>query len=1374
MKPVAYNYLGEPVFQSPDGSRAIRGPHSAEILETPLLEPARFLRIDPKAPESHWLCSLAFAFQPGPRHSVSEFFSVCAPQSLLESPAALRDHSRTFLQSASIAYFRRFAPAIDGRLGHAGLMAAIEFYSRSGLGESLAKTSRFSSCFSPIALSLLRLALKELAPIAVSFPFSYFNIAEGLVSRGALSPSASAPWPLTELSGLSSSQIHSQEALPDTVPMDFLLDFRASSSDMDGSLEIHGWPQAGFWADFSPPATVEALLLRHSQALESQGKSKLAYLPLSKLGTPDSTTPLPLLAPQAQSRVDALLAQPKWDEFVGRILGFSPEEMAARLSPEQIDACGMALLAFQRRGGFILADETGKGKGRILAGLARAFLMTGRRVFFVTERRSLFTDFWRDLIAVGADEIAGEPFLLHPHGKIFSADGDLLFKAKSKAKFSAALAEGPANQKIILSTYSQFNRDLKGNPRWSFALEAVKDGALLILDESHNAAGASNTRKNFLEILSRSRAALFSSATFAKHEEALALYQKAIPISSSEMEMMLASLPDSRDHTLARAMSQGLTQTGYLIRREHADDASIPSRLVDISEDPAVCSFVRFQRQAFAEALDALFRFSKAVEMSKMRRGESPESMFWARMGGLLARLARQHNLLCKIESAGRFGKSLFDQGMKPVFALESTFEAFISSLAHQHLEKSAYDDSPDPEALAEDAEPARFSGEIALPSASFADLMRFAAETIAPEALVRAWGDPDTIAAFEDAHSSLSPFADLPASPLDSLSALLGALGVRCGEISGRSLAIRVDANGSSFAHCPPKPEREQTIRQFNHGGLDALIITRAGAAGLSLHADASYSDQRPRAFIELEVSSNPAIRVQFLGRVRRRGQVVPPSYFCLTTGAPFERRQFERAQIKQSRLSGFTSAIDAQGPESFALGDRLISSAGDRLALEWLSARPDAAMLMGIDPGRLSETEGPSEKVLKRLPLLSADEQDAIFDFLLSGLALDADASSRKALGFSRAQGAVLAKRTPFWGLAESFRQFGDPFSSALWADAWIAPNSSKPFGSERASAALSAGEAAMRSDFPDGIAAFLAARAAGISPGNSAAIANLRSASPYLKPGASVRFADPAGPRIIEAMILRVSLSDSRFPFSPSLWALDLIIPGEPDSFRISLGMLFSDPHCYFDDAPSWPLVSLDRHGDKPLSFLSISGHCVYSRWWLDRTGAGKLLPFSDSFGLTREQVIIEPYSSGSLSPLDWPIPLLNFRMAIRLLQSDPRLALQSAFRDQGPSPVILRASEGGWSLSFLPEERARISEFALDRKLGPPSRASRDGSGRVSHYVSSRDIYSVLALLQSRGVVFFAPPTRSGWHSSALLEILRPVRPARASRPKKPKK
>ena len=77
-------------------------------------------------------------------------------------------------------------------------------------------------------------------------------------------------------------------------------------------------------------------------------------------------------------------------------------------SAEQVDAIAMAIYNIEEKNqGCIIGDMTGIGKGRIAAGLIVYAVNQGKLPIFFTEKTNLFSDIYRDLIAINAD--AGIP-----------------------------------------------------------------------------------------------------------------------------------------------------------------------------------------------------------------------------------------------------------------------------------------------------------------------------------------------------------------------------------------------------------------------------------------------------------------------------------------------------------------------------------------------------------------------------------------------------------------------------------------------------------------------------------------------------------------------------------------------------------------------------------------------------------------------------------------------------------------------------------------------------------------------------------------------------------------------------------------------------
>ena len=68
----------------------------------------------------------------------------------------------------------------------------------------------------------------------------------------------------------------------------------------------------------------------------------------------------------------------------------------------------MAIVNMEKDGGFILGDQTGIGKGRVMAAIVRYALKQGTTVpVFVTAKPVLYADIWRDMKAIGVSEMLG-------------------------------------------------------------------------------------------------------------------------------------------------------------------------------------------------------------------------------------------------------------------------------------------------------------------------------------------------------------------------------------------------------------------------------------------------------------------------------------------------------------------------------------------------------------------------------------------------------------------------------------------------------------------------------------------------------------------------------------------------------------------------------------------------------------------------------------------------------------------------------------------------------------------------------------------------------------------------------------------------------
>jgi hypothetical protein len=1351
MKALAYNHLGEIVYEDAEGTRFAGRSSKALASEPAQPSGARFLRAD--APEERWLCALAMSLQPERRLvPVDDFFKIISRHvQPAQRPALLE----AFVVDALHAFYRSRAFLIDSaRCDLESLAQARQLFDQLRFPKALERLSALSTLAPPEAVVALRAAAqaKALPPLQIQAPF--FDPFDGALTMSSAAADSPLPWSI-------SNQARLREPLP-VAPVGAVgtneVQARAQS---DGSWTV-SWPAGAYRCALDQ--ALEAL--REARSTEIGLSGRHPYAPLTSCGPAVASMTTGLSVAHAELAAQIHREGLPWDDGVAEFLGMDHAQMGERLSAEQIDACGLAARSFASRKAFILADETGLGKGRTLAALARAFLRSGRRVTFITEKRHLFSDFWRDLGDVYGAEAPPEPFLLHPKGRVLSPQGDVVAKTPSAAKYKRQLAELKATSLLLLTTYSQFNRDAKHADKHSLALAHAKDG-LLILDESHSASGESRTRENILSLVEACSKCVFSSATYAKHEQAFELYASATPLGRNEMSLLLSSFAGADPLAASNALAQGLVRLGGMARREHAPDENQASRLT--LPDSSKSEEIGALRDKLHHALDALFGLQEALDLAKWRQGEETEPS-WLKLGGALARVCRQFNLLSKVELACDLAASLLAEGKKPVIALESTFEAFMRA---QIAWSSGAQVSPGlwEAEEAQDAEDDCSVGSAA-PDLSFRALFKLIVESAAPDEDVAKLRDQRLVLAKSQAQHAAEQLPDWLASPLDLLRSNLEARGFSVGEISGRSMRVNIAPDGSTTLQARSADEREATVRQFNDGSLDALLITQAGASGISLHAAAQFKDRRPRAFIELEICANPSQRVQFLGRVRRKGQVVAPEYHVVSSGSPYEHRLIERATGKQRLLSGLTSATQELAAGALSIGSQMLSPRGDKVAMEWLRGHPQAAKKLGVDPARpvgKDSLDTPAERLLKRLPLLPAQQQDDVFSFMAAALSIDEKIPLPGLEGRAFLDRPVLARCAPIWGPAAAMESGQGPaaFEPNVYIQEWACLPPVGNLGSiaveQRVAAAterLELGKSVQRL----AVAASRMLSQPALALEIKARMRDLGGAAAHLAPGARLRMSHPDTRRPLEGMILDIEPPEREgWTLYPSQWRIRAGFPGQPFELSLSLASFLDDPHAHLDNGAPVPAKVWDDHPPRPHHFATIDGHCGYSRWYAAQFGAPGAARFVDSQGRARELNCF-PFDATIERAREWKIPLIDPRLALQLLQRDTMLALDDSATDAKPT-CRLAPTPGGW---FLAMERSRhdaIVDFALDRRLGPRKSAVEDGQAWLVRFVSARDIHSVIPMLHLRGCRFFAPASRAKWHATALELLLATAKPAK---------
>ena len=261
----------------------------------------------------------------------------------------------------------------------------------------------------------------------------------------------------------------------------------------------------------------------------------------------------------------------------------------------------------------------------------------------------------------------------------------------------------------------------------------------------------------------------------------------------------------------------------------------------------------------------------------------------------------------------------------------------------------------------------------------------------------------------YEDLALKIQALPELSAAPLDIVRNKIEAAGFSVGELTGRKLQLTIAEDGTEYLTKRAAVKREQLTGGFNSGEIDALIISRTGSTGISLHAGTAFKNQQPRNLIELQPAADIVQRLQFWGRVNRLDQVCSPSITLTNSGLPAETRlqimQNNHLRRMSANISGNadSSSVDTKVPD-------LLNAIGNHVCLQWLSANKEMADRLGFTQdsiayaitqlGLKDETEDLSENVIDmemgtawvdaltgRMMLLKVEEQHSVYAQLADG---------------------------------------------------------------------------------------------------------------------------------------------------------------------------------------------------------------------------------------------------------------------------------------------------------------------------------------------------------------------------------------------------
>lgn len=770
-------------------------------------------------------------------------------------------------------------------------------------------------------------------------------------------------------------------------------------------------------------------LQRVDKSVRGLSTEKVAYAP--KSGNP-FTLKAVMPADQQEAVNKNLEKLGDADQFIVDELGYNDkDDLYSHLAAEQVDSVALALKQAKKGNAFIIGDMTGIGKGRQAASLIRYAKKQGQVPVYFTKTAGLLSDVYRDLVDIGSPELRPFVFGSAKEAAITDSEGNVVFALPSKSEVKRVLDYIEKNGKLpdeydyVLTTYSQvsngvyeFDEDgnrkerklakgksfgaaaLSGQKRRD-AIEKLMGNAYLILDESHTAGGNSGQGNYFQHIIQKAKNVTFFSATFAKRPDNMPIY--ALRTAMNEGGMKASDLIDAVKRggaTLQEIMSQTLTQCGQMIRRERdMTGVTIDWKAID---DPERVQEQREQYDSIIGLFNDIINFQKKyvssyvdernIELADIqstmdiKKGTESLGIKNQPFASKAFNTVQQVLLSLKAKSAAERAIDYLKQGMKPVIALNNTNESQTGNIA---LGEEM--DAPDlGTSLKKGLEGTlRYTQKDAKDNSESG---YFNLEDLGEEA----------VEAYHELEKKIEQTSTgLSLSPIDVIKNELQKAGYKVGELTGRQTEFVYNENGTVTKVKRADTDKKKLAREFNDGQIDALILNKSAATGISLHASSKYKDQKKRVMIVAQQQLDVNDEVQMRGRIDRTGQVLRGAYEYVVSLIPAEQRLLMMFKAKLKSLDANTTSSQKSKFNEMDVAD-ITNKYGDKVVREYMAEHLDLYSRMAdpfgwensygddlsrIDPQSLvasggsvgdGEAGADASKLLGRMALLRVSEQE------------------------------------------------------------------------------------------------------------------------------------------------------------------------------------------------------------------------------------------------------------------------------------------------------------------------------------------------------------------------------------------------------------
>jgi hypothetical protein len=662
------------------------------------------------------------------------------------------------------------------------------------------------------------------------------------------------------------------------------------------------------------------------------------------------------------------------DRFVKHRLQYPTKQaMYKALSAEQIDAVAMAIYNIEaREQGMIIGDQTGIGKGRIAAAMIRYGVLQKMKPIFLTEKANLFSDIYRDLIAIGSGHF--KPFIVNGRESktdIKDEDGEILFQALPPTEQNKIFKERkfPLQYDFVLGTYSQFNSPERKPEKPSF-LMSIAEGNMMIMDEAHNSSGSSNTGEFLQRVVAHTKGVVFLSATFAKRPDNMPIYAMKTAISDANMTKDdLVEAITRGGVALQEVLSSQLVAEGQMLRRERSfegievnyltlDNKAEEHRAIADNITEILRDIIAFQTNHVNSQIDELDKIAVAEGKEvTLREGTSQAGVDNTPYFSKVFQVINQMLFSIKAEAVADRAIARLKEGKKPVIAFASTMGSFI-----EQMESEKGMPVSDGDTINTDFAEVLRRG--------LDGILRYTEKDVDGNAVYKKFlisdFTPDAQAEYYRILNNIkSVSTGITISPIDIVVKKIQDAGYTVAEVTGRKYELQINTKTNKGLLLSRKRiNTNDAFRQFNNNEVDVLMINQSGSTGASAHAIVTpkvpASEVKQRVMIVLQAELDINTEVQKRGRINRTGQILKPIYDYVTSAIPAEKRLMMMLQKKLKSLDANTTSNQKQSTKILDVPD-FLNKYGDKQVKEYLIENPEVNDLLD-DPLKLKASKSDS----------------------------------------------------------------------------------------------------------------------------------------------------------------------------------------------------------------------------------------------------------------------------------------------------------------------------------------------------------------------------------------------------------------------------